>query len=141
MSENWLYQIRFKLSPENAALIHSGKSLSFFDEIIGILERHNASAVCQYDAFAGYVAEAEKYGIAEYPLYKWTKATIEDTEKKAKHLAAFAVYVNDEQVYLKDLADAIENDLRSFLASGELIALTKHDSNPQNNPQPPAHLR
>lgn len=82
MSENWLYQIRFKLSPENAALIHSGKSLSFFDEIIGILERHNASAVCQYNAFAGYVAEAEKYGIAEYPLYKWTKATIEDTEKK-----------------------------------------------------------
>lgn len=141
MSENWLYQIRFKLSPENAASIHNGESLSFFDEIIKILERHNASAVCQYDAFAGYVAEAERHGIAEYPLYKWTKATIGDPEKKAKHLASFAVYVNDAQIYSKDQADALENDLRPFLASGELIALTKHDSNPQNNPQPPAHLR
>jgi hypothetical protein len=141
MSEHWQYQIRFKLSPENATLVHSGEIPAFFDQITRILERHNASAICQYNAFAGYVAEAEKYGVDEYPLYKWTKATIENSEKKAKHLTSFAVYVKDAQVYSKDQAEAIENDLRQFLISGELVDLTKHDSNPQNNPQPPAHLR
>ena len=141
MTETWQFQIRFKLSPEDASLARSGETANFFDEIKKILERHNARAICQFDAFAGYVAEAEKYGIDEYPLYKWTKATIEDPEKKAKYLTSFAVYVDDAQVYSKDIADAIENDLQPFLASGKLTALTKHDSNPKNNPQPPAHLR
>lgn len=141
MSANWQYQIRLKLSQENAVLIHSGNSLSFFDEITRILERHNATTVCQYDAFAGYVAEAERYGIDEYPLYQWTKATIEDAKKKAYHLTSFSVYVNEAQIYSKDQAEAIENDLRPFLATGELTALTKHDSNPENNPQPPEYLR
>lgn len=104
------------------------------------MERHNATAICQYDAFAGYVAEAERNGIAEYPLYKWTKATIED-EEKSETSVFFAIYVNEAQIYSKDQADAIEYDLRPLLANGRIIALTKHDSNPQNNPQPPAHLR
>ena len=66
---------------------------------------------------------------------------LEDEEKKAKHLSSFAIYVNEAQIYSKDQADAIEYDLRPLLANGSIIALTKHDSNPQNNPQPPAHLR
>lgn len=49
--------------------------------------------------------------------------------------------MNEAQIYSKDQADAIEYDLRPLLANGRIIALTKHDSNPQNNPQPPAHLR
>jgi len=69
------------------------------------------------------------------------KRRLKIQKKKAKHLTSFAVYVDDAQVYSKDIADAIENDLQPFLASGKLTALTKHDSNPKNNPQPPAHLR
>ena len=36
----------------------------------------------QFDAFADYVAEAEKRGAANYPLYAWTKATIEIPKKR-----------------------------------------------------------
>ena len=71
------------------------------------LRRNHAEAVCQYDAFAGYCAEAEREGIEEYPLYAWTKATIEDPAKKAKYLRSFTLYVGGEQVYPKAVADAM----------------------------------
>jgi hypothetical protein len=46
---------------------------------------------CQLDAFANYVAQAEANGVEGYPLYEWTKATVEDPIKKAKHLKSFAL--------------------------------------------------
>ena len=55
---------------------------------------HNASLKCQYDAFAGYCAVAEAQGIDKFPLYQWTKDTIEDPAKKAKYLKAFTLYVD-----------------------------------------------
>ena len=58
--------------------------------------------LCQFDAFAGYVAEAERQGVDGYPLYAWTKATIEDPAKKAKHLKSFALHVNGQEVYSKE---------------------------------------
>ena len=80
MSEHWQYQIRFRLSPENATLVHSGKSPVFFGQITRILDRHNASAMCQFNAFAGYVAEAEKY-VADNP-YVEPKVTNSSSNKK-----------------------------------------------------------
>jgi hypothetical protein len=47
--------------------------------------------VSQFDAFQNYVAEAEKEGPERFPLYKWTKATIEDPTKRAKHIKTFAL--------------------------------------------------
>lgn len=38
-------------------------------ELGAILGRHAAEAVCQFDAFAGYCAEAERQGIDRFPLY------------------------------------------------------------------------
>jgi hypothetical protein len=96
---------------------------------------------CQFDAFADYVAEAETRGTENYPLHAWTKATIEDPQKQAKYLKSFTLYVDGNEVYGKSLADALEADLQP-LVSGKLITrLSKHDTNPANNPQPPAQYR
>ena len=96
---------------------------------------------CQYDAFAEYVAEAESQGTADYPLYEWTKATIEDPAKKAKYLKSFTLYVDGEEVYEKAKADALESDLQSLIDGKLIIRMSKHDTNPANNPQPPESYR
>ena len=141
MSEQWEYQLRFKLSTELAESARRGASDGAFKPVAEVLTRHNATAISQFDAFANYVAEAERNGVDRYPLYRWTKATIEDPKKIAKHSTAFAVYVKGEEVYGETEANALEQDLRPLLDAGVILALTKHDTNPANNPQPPAHLR
>ena len=141
MNENWQYQIRFKLPSALAEAARIGARDGAYKYVADVLERHNAVAICQFDAFAGYVAEAEEHGIENYPLYKWTKATIDDPEKKSKHLLSFAIHINGDEIYDQNLAEAIEQDLRPLLENGTLLALTKHDTNPAKNPQPPEHLR
>jgi hypothetical protein len=93
---------------------------------------------CQYDAFADYVAQAQRDGVEHYPLYRWTRETIENPAKKAKYLEAFTLYVNGDEVYDKALADALEADLQS-LRSDALIDIRKFDTNPAHNPQPPSY--
>lgn len=140
MSEQWKFQIRFKLDGDRARSARENPDGPAYKPIAEILARHNATATTTYDAFANYVAEAEKRGVEHYPLYKWTKATIDDPLKKAKHLTSFAVYVGGEEVYDAANADAIEADLRPLLEEGLIASLSKHDTNPANNPQAPAHL-
>ena len=53
---------------------------------------------CQFDAFAEYVAAAQEHGLENYPLYEWTKATIENPAKKEKYMKSFTVYVEDREV-------------------------------------------
>jgi hypothetical protein len=96
---------------------------------------------CQFDAFADYVAEAEKHGAQDYPLYEWTKVTIENPAKKEKYIKSFTLYVDGDEVYAKEKADALESDLKP-LVGGELITrLSKFDTNPANSPQPPPSSR
>ena len=95
----------------------------------------------QFDAFAGYVAEAERHGIEHYPLYHWTKATIENPAKKTKYQKSFTLYVDGDEVYVKDKADALEADLQPLVGGALVTRLAKHDTNPANNPQPPARYR
>ena len=92
---------------------------------------------CQFDAFAEYVAAAEEQGVENYPLYQWTKATIENPAKKEKYLKSFTLYVDGQEVYGQDIADALEADLQSFVNSGLIARTSKYDTNPANNPQPP----
>ena len=106
-----------------------------------LLGRHNATLKCQYDAFAGYCAEAEQRGVDQYPLYAWTKATIEDPAKKAKYIKSFTIYVDGEEVYSKAKADALEADLRPMVGGAMVTAMAKHDTNPAHNPQPPKRYR
>ena len=92
---------------------------------------------CQFDAFSEYVAAAEEQGVENYPLYQWTKATIENPAKKEKYLKSFALYVDGTEVYAKEIADALEADLQSLVNSGLITRVSKYDTNPANNPQPP----
>ena len=103
-----------------------------------IMARHKAALKCQFDAFADYVGEAEEHGSENYPLYEWTKATIENPAKKAKYIKSFTLYVDGDEVYTKDKAEALEADLQPFVDAKLVERMSKHDTNPANNPQPPA---
>ena len=95
----------------------------------------------QFDAFAEYVVEAERNGTDEYPLYEWTKATIADPGKKQKHLKSFSLHVKGRELYSKDEANALEADLQPLVGGGVITRISKHDSNPEHNPQMPERYR
>src|SRR5690242_11066970 len=106
MSDEWDYQVRISLPEELAEVARIAPDNPDLKPLADILARHQATMLCQFDAFAGYVAEAEKQGVEGYPLYTWTKATIEDPAKKAKHLESFTLYVKGQEVYSRAEADA-----------------------------------
>ena len=45
------------------------------------------------------------------------------------------------EVYAKEIADALAADLQPLARSGLITRLSKYDTNPANNPQPPKHPR
>ena len=141
MTETWAYQIRVHLTDDAARQARSDPGATALRPLRDVLVRHKAALKCQYDAFAGYVAEAEGQGVDAYPLYKWTKATIEDPQKKDKYLKVFTLYVEDAEVYAKDRADALESELAPMVGGALITRLTKHDTNPANNPQVPQAYR
>ena len=141
MSDEWQYQVRVNLDDAYAAIARQNPDDPAIEPLAAVLRKHNATLSNQFDAFAGYVAEAEAQGTENFPLYEWTKATIEDPVKEAKYIKAFTLYVDGQEVYDQDRADALEADLIP-LAGGVIVTrLTKHDTNPANNPQPPKRYR
>ena len=141
MSDQWQYQVRIDLPDEAAAIARRNPNDPALGLLAEILAKHHATMTCQFDAFAGYVAEADRHGKQDYPLYEWTKATIEDPGKKAKYLKSFALYVRDREVYGKEEADALEADLQPLVGGRLITRLSKHDTNPARNPQPPERYR
>ena len=141
MSDQWQYQVRIDLSDQAAELARRNPDDPALGPLAEILAKHDATMKCQFDAFAGYVAEAERQGTDQYPLYEWTKATIADPGKKAKYLKSFALYVRDSEVYGKKEADALEADLKPLVGGRLITRLAKHDTNPARNPQPPERYR
>ncbi|MBO4228508.1 hypothetical protein [Bradyrhizobium neotropicale] len=141
MDKQWEYQVRINLEEELAGLARGDPDNAAIKPLADILAKHRATMKCQFDAFAEYVAEAEKRGTENYPLYAWTKATIEDAEKHAKYVKSFTLYVDGNEVYAKPLADALEADLQPLVGGKLITRLSKHDTNPANNPQPPAQYR
>lgn len=141
MGDEWQYQVRIDLADEMAAVARRDPADPALAPLPDILRRHSATLKSQFDAFAGYVAEAERHGIEKYPLYRWTKATIENPAKKAKYQKSFTLYVDGDEVYAKAKADALEADLQPLVGDGLVTRLAKHDTNPANNPQPPARYR
>jgi hypothetical protein len=141
MSKEWQYQVRIDISDRLAEVARRDPNNPALAPLPDILRRHNATVKSQFDAFAGYVAEAEREGIEKYPLYHWTKATIDNPAKRAKYQKSFTLYVDGDEVYAKDKADALEAELQPLVGGGLVTRLAKHDTNPANNPQPPARYR
>ena len=141
MPEQWQYQIRIDLEENSAQVVRRNPDSPSIKPLKDILAKHHATLKCQFDAFADYVAAAEKNGTENYPLYEWTQATIEDPTKKEKYIKSFTLYVAGNEVYCRKTADALESDLLP-LVGGELVTrISKYDTNPANNPQPPAPSR
>ncbi len=141
MSDEWQHQIRIYFDDKLAEVARRDPGDPAIKPLADTLDKHQATLRCQFDAFADYVAEAEKHGVEKYPLYQWTKATIEDPAKQAKYVTSFTLYVDGNEVYAKEKADALEADLEDLVGSGLISRLLKHDTNPANNPQPPARYR
>jgi hypothetical protein len=142
MTSQWQYQVRFDLKDPAAAESARRKLPDpALTPLIDILAKHRAVLKCQFDAFAEYVAAAQEHGPENYPLYEWTKATIENPAKKKKYMKSFALYVEEREVYAKEIADALEADLQPLAVSGLITRISKYDSNPANNPQPPERPR
>ena len=141
MAEQWQHQIRLRLADDLAATARHDPSAPELAPLPEILGRHGADLACQYDAFAGYVKEAERQGTDKFPLYAWTKATIEDPDKKAKYLKSFTIHVGGADVYPATTADALAADLAPLVGGHVVIAMSRHDTNPANNPQVPKRYR
>ena len=131
------FQLRLTLSEEAALVARNNLDDASISSLMNILNKHDAVLKCQFDAFRDYVSEAVANGTENYPLYEWTKKTVDDPAKKAKYTKSFALYVGGKEVYEKDKADALEAELEP-LVGGSIVA-KMFDSDPAHNPQPPRH--
>jgi len=137
MSSPLQFQLRITASPELANALRADACCASYVALRELLHTHRATLKCQFDAFADYVSEAERMGAQNYPLYEWTRQTIENPEKKAKYLQSFTIYVNGAEVYDKDVADALEADLSKLGDAHGILRVLRFDTDPANNPQPP----
>ncbi len=141
MSSQWKYQIRIDVGEKFAETARNDPGAPALKPLPDILAKHHAAMKCQFDAFSDYVTGAEEQGALNDPLYKWTKATIENPAKKEKYLKSFTLYVEGNEVYEKEKADALEKDLQPLVGGNVIERIYKHDTNPANNPQAPARYR
>ena len=136
---DWQYQVRIRTSERLSQTLRSEDTSSLADRLRAISQSHGMTIVNTFDAFKEYCDEAEGNGIEKYSLYHWTKSTIEDPEKKAKHLKGFAFYKGEaDQIYEKELALSLVSSLEEVGISEDLLEIKLIDSNPANNPQPPS---
>ena len=138
MTEKWLFQVRLYFSSDFTKTFNSDKNSEKKEKLITVLNKHNAELLSQFDGFMGYVLEAEKNGIDNYPLYQWTKDSLTRKDKIEKYHNSYTVYINSEEVYSENLANNIENDLLELVDKETVLRISKHDTNPKNNPQPPS---
>lgn len=136
MKNKILYQLRIDFDEKAAKDLISSKSINSCEDLSSVLEEENAELICQYEAFSLFVKECEQNNLTSTPLYKWTKDTIENKEKKIKYMKSFTIYVKSEQLYKKNVANRIEKKLLNLNCEC-ILKVNKYDSNPKNNPQPP----
>ncbi|WP_428491516.1 hypothetical protein [Rhodopila sp.] len=141
VKEQWQYQLRAYLTDEAAEVARIDRNDSTLHPLKEILDKHHATLVSQFDAFQSYVAAAEKEGPESFPLYQWTKATIEDPVKRAKHSRSFALRVSGKEVYPREIADKLEADLQRLVGGSLVTRISRHDTNPANNLPIPSEYR
>jgi hypothetical protein len=135
--EDLKYQLRLTLRDDFAEVARSHADDPSIGPLTQLLCRHDAALKCQYDAFADYVKEAEAKGVDAYPLYAWTKRTVDDPVKEAKYTKSFTLYVGGDEVYEKGKADALEAELKPLVGGPIVAQMFRYDTNPAHNPQPP----
>jgi hypothetical protein len=131
------YQLRLTLRDDFAEAARNRADDPSIAPLTQLLGRHDAALKCQYDAFADYVKEAEAKGVDAYPLYAWTKKTVDDPVKEAKYTKSFTLYVGGDEVYEKGKADALEAELKPLVGGPIVAQIFRYDTNPAHNPQPP----
>jgi len=72
---------------------------------------------------------------------KWTKDTIEQPAKQEKYQKSFTLYVEGDQVYAREKADALETELQPLVGGPLITHMSKLDTNPANSPQMPARYQ
>jgi hypothetical protein len=137
MSDDLKFQLRLTLRDDFVEAARNNQGDPSIRTLTDILNRHHASMKCQFDAFADYVNEAEANGIENFPLYEWTKKTVEDPAKKTKYIKSFALYVGGMEVYEREKADNLEAELKPLAGGPILEKIFKYDTDPAHNPQPP----
>jgi hypothetical protein len=138
MNNKLFYQIRIYFSSEFTNIYKNKIRMEAKDKLLKILRKHNADLLSQYDGFMGYILKSEKENNINTPLYKWTKDSLKNTSKVDKYHNSYTIYVNSEEVYSKEVADSLENHLTEIVDGKFIIRISKHDTNPVNNPQPPS---
>ena len=141
MTEPLQYQLRVYLDEAQRERARTDPQSPQLAPLPDILNRHNATLVCQLDAFEAYVRDAEEREDLDDPLYKWTKDTVKNPAMRAKHSEAFAIRVDGAEVYAKTLADALENDLRPLEGGAVVKRMTRHDTDPVKNIPIPQEYR
>jgi hypothetical protein len=137
MAEELKYQLRLTLGDAFAEVARNHPDDPSIAPLTQLLHRHGAALKCQYDAFADYVKEAEAKGVEAYPLYAWTKRTVDDPAKEAKYTKSFTLYVGGDEVYEKSKADALEAELEPLVGGPIVARMFRYDTDPAHNPQPP----
>jgi hypothetical protein len=135
--EDLKYQLRLTLRDDFAEVVRNHADDPSIGPLTQLLCRHDAALKCQHDAFADYVKEAEAKGVDAYPLYAWTKRTVDDPVKEAKYTKSFTLYVGGDEVYEKGKADALEAELKPLVGGPIVAQMFRYDTNPAHNPQPP----
>ena len=137
ITQEQLYQVRIKVSEKTSQALRAKEDNAVTKSILSISQKFDVSPVCMFDAVCEYCKEAEENGIEKYSLYHWTKSIITNLDKRDKHLKSFAFYKGLDQVYKKEIADALYSELKELLEEGLIEELNLIDNNPKNNPQPP----
>ena len=141
MDAEWQHQVRIYLDGEMAAMVHAEPGAAVLAPLQGVLERHRAVLVSQFEAFDAYVAQAEREGPEGFALYRWTKAVLDDPVKRAAHATTFTVRVGGEELYSREAADRVEAELRGLVGQGVVERVSRHDTNPAGNMAIPAEFR
>src|SRR3984957_13782022 len=136
MGEELKYQLRLTLRDTSAEVARNHPDDPSIAPLTQLLGRHDAALKCQYDAFADYVREAEAEGVEGYPLYAWTKKTVDDPVKEAKYTKSFTLYVRGDEVYGQDKADALEAELKPLVGGPIVAQMFRFDTDPARSPHP-----
>ena len=141
MNAQWQYQLRIYLTEQFAEIARRDREAAELRGLTDILAKWRATLVNQLDAFENYVLEAEREGPEHFPLYKWTKATLNDPVRRRRHMMTFALYVSGSEVYARETADALEAALQDLVGGNLVTRLSRHDTNPASNLQVPDEYR